>query len=57
MPVPFGNLIRVWKDITTDVINEVIRLYFGGALLPPLFFRSSFFGEVISFRIKRQVFM
>ena len=43
MPVSFGKAVRVWKDIATDVINEVRRLDFGGALLPALFLRKRLF--------------
>ena len=32
MPVNFGNAIEVSKVIPIDGINEVIRLYSGGAL-------------------------
>ena len=43
---------RVSKDIAIDVINEARRLYFGGALLSALFFRSCLFWEKVNFRRK-----
>ena len=43
MPVNFGNAVRVQKVIHINVINEVKRLYFGGALLPALFLEKVFF--------------
>ena len=41
MPVNLGNAIRVSKVIAIDVINEVKRLCFGGALLAALLFQKS----------------
>ena len=37
------------KDIAIDVINEARRLYFGGALLSALFFRSCLFFLKVKF--------
>ena len=45
MPVNFENLDRVARDIHIDVINEVKRLCFGGALSPALFFEKVRFLE------------
>ena len=36
MPVNLGNAVRVSKVITIDVIDEVKRLCFGGAILAAL---------------------
>ena len=52
MHLRFGNAVRVSKDIAIDVINEAIRLYFGGALLFALFFRSCLFLEKLIFKEK-----
>ena len=55
MPVNFRNAIGVSKVIPIDGINEVIRLYFGGALLFALilekltFLKKLIFFEKISF--------
>ena len=59
MPVNFGNLIRVFKVIPTNVINDVRRFCFGGALSPSMFFKKVLFllefcfGKKLSFVVMR----
>ena len=43
------NAVGVSKDIAIDVINGARRLYFGGALLFALFFRSCLFVVKVKF--------
>ena len=43
MAVSFQNAARVRKDIVINVINEVRKLYFGGALLQAPFSEVVFF--------------
>ena len=45
MPVCFANAIIVSEVLTIDVINEVKRFCFGGALLAALFYEKVFFFE------------
>ena len=51
------QLDRVSNDITIDVINEVIRLYFGGPLLPLLLFGSCLFLEKLISSRNKHVFL
>ena len=43
MCLRYGKDVRASKDIALNVINEVSRLYVGGALLRALFLKSAFF--------------
>ena len=60
MPVNFGNTIGVSKIIHINVINEVRRLCFRGALLFALILekltflrKTCFFGKYIFFEVLR----
>ena len=44
--VRHGKAVEVQKVIAIDAINKVRRLCFGGALLPALFSKVSFFLEM-----------
>ena len=50
MPVSISNLGGASKDIAIDVINEVRKLYCGGALLSALFFGKCVFYEKTVFQ-------
>ena len=53
MPVRIIIAVRVSKDIAVGNINGTSRLYFGGALLRALFFRSCLFLENVIFEEKQ----
>ena len=50
MPVNLDHAVRVSKDVAMDVINEIKRLCFGGALLHTPFLKSVYFPNMLSFR-------
>ena len=53
MPVNFGNAVRVQKVIHRNVINEVRKLCFGGALLRALILEKLTFLEKTRFFEKK----
>ena len=51
MPVSFGNLIIVQQIIAIDVMNDVRRLYSGGALSSALFLKKVTFLGLLLLKI------